>query len=236
MVKHLSRVGIVLMVAVLAASCSKSSNPSTSNNTPPTLSHPNFSGPNTTSDSAGALEAQSVALEIGVYTALASSFMVGQGTQNGSSWTWTVPVGANFTEKWTGTIQSNGDYQWTLIFNGATDTLTYNNWTYLKGTTSKDGKTGSWTVYYTNTTKPQVQFSWSTSSDSTVTAVALVLDTSGNTLETTTLINHPDKSGEVDANEGGILIFKATWLSNGSGQWWEYDPSSGVQVYYSTWT
>jgi hypothetical protein len=145
-------------------------------------------------------------------------------------------VGANFTEKWTGTIESNGDYQWSLVYNGATDSATYANWTYLNGTTSKDGKTGSWSVSYTNTTKTEIQFNWSTSTDSTVTATAQLLDTSGNVLETTTLINHPDKSGEVDLNQGGVLIFKATWQSNGSGQWWEYNPSSGVQVYYSTWT
>ncbi len=235
MARYLFRIGIVLMVAVLVAGCSKS-NPNSSSNTPPKLNHPNFAGPKTTSDSAGAAEANNVALQIGVYTAVASSFMVGQPTQNGNTFTWTLPLGTNFSEKWMGTTESNGDNQWTLVYNGTTDSATYNNWTYLTGTTSKDGKTGSWSVRYTNTTKSEVQFNWSTSSDSTVTAVAQILDTSGSVFETTTLINHPDLSGEVDLNQGGILIYKVTWQSNGSGQWWEYDPSSGAQVYNSTWS
>ena len=118
----------------------------------------------------------------------------------------------------------------------ATDTLTYNNWTYLQGTTSSDGKTGNWTVYYSNTQKTEIQYNWSTSTSGTVTGIVQEFDTNGNLTEKISLVNNPDKSGEVDVYEGTIPIFKATWVSNGSGEWWEYDPSTGAQIYHGTWT
>lgn len=226
----------MLALALVVAGCSKSGSPTSSSSTPPKLNHPIFAGPNTTSDSSGATQADGVALEIGLYTAIASSFMTGQATQNGNTWSWLSSSGG-VTETWSGTVATDGSYQWALTYNGSSDSANYTNWSYIKGTTSKDGSTGNFSVYITNTTDPQIEFNWTTGSNGTVTATIQNLDASGNIESTIKLINNPDKSGELDEYHGtSQLVFKAAWQSNGSGQWWEYDPSTGSVIYQSSWS
>lgn len=235
MVKALRSAGILVLLAFLAAGCSKKSSSSTEPTTPPQLTAPTFSGPNTQSDSVGAFEAQSYASGINLYTAFATSYMVGNGTQNGNTWTWSVSQG-QFTATWSGTVESDGSYMWKLVFNGPTDSVTYNNWTYLQGTTSADGKTGNWTVYYDNTTNTAIRYDWTTDSNGNVTGDVKMYDTDGTTqLERITVVNNADNSGEVDFYTGTVLTFKATWTSSGSGQWWDYD-TSGTQTHHGTWS
>ncbi|MCL5020782.1 MAG: hypothetical protein M1339_03785 [Bacteroidetes bacterium] len=224
-----------LMIGLIIAGCSKSSSPTSSSSTPPQLNHPTFTGPVTASDSLGATTAQGIALEIGLESSLATSFMTGHPTQNGNTWSWTSSSNG-VTETWTGTVESDGSYQWALTFNGKTDTANYSNWVWIKGTTSKSGSTGSFSVNNTNTTNPYLEFSWTTASDSTVTATVQNLDSTGTVQSTINLINNPDKSGELDEYEGtSVLVFKATWQSNGSGNWQQLDPSTGTW-YYSSWS
>lgn len=234
-----------LYAIVLAASfiggCSKSSNgtnptgPGTT--TAPHLATPTFTGPNTTSDSLGAIEAKSLSATMNFQVAFAESFQTGQAKQNGSTWSWTYHSStSSFTATWSAVKQSDGSYSWSLVFNGQTDSVTYNNWTFLKGTTSSDGKSGNCTIYYSNTSSIGIQFNWTTASNGTVTGTVLVYNASGAVTEKVVITNNTDKSGEVDVYTGAQMTFKATWQSNGSGQWWEYDPSSGAQVYYGTWS
>ena len=236
MVRNLKSVGVLLFFAALIAGCSKSS--STGSATKPELKTQTFAGPTTTSDSLGALLAQGYAGGINLDEALFTSYMVGSGTQNGNSWAWTdKSLDGKLTITWSGTTQGDGSYSWSLVFNGTTDTATYNNWTALKGSTSADGKTGNWTVYNTNSTKPAVQFTWSTGSDGTLTGDVKEFETDGTTqIAEIKVIDHSDKSGEVDFYTGTALTFKATWIANGSGQWTMWNDTGATVISSGTWS
>ncbi len=238
--KHLLQVAAFLTAAVILYGCSKSSsttNPPSS--TAPTIPSVTFSGPTTTSSDQYAQMTKSYAL---MFNGLSSYFTAYQGlhaAQNGNTWSWTYSNPAtNFTGTLTVTQQSSGGYSWKLVLNGkesATDTVTYNNWTAMTGTTSSDGKSGSWTIYNENTAIIAALYTWSTSSSGTLTGTLKSYSNTGTLEATITVTNNPDKSGEVDIYSGTTLVFKATWIANGSGQWWTYD-NSGTQTGTGTWT
>jgi len=153
---------ILVAAIILLAGCSKKDSPTSSNgSSAPVVSPVTFSGPSTTSSDVHAYEAQSLALSANAYSSYFSIFAAQQGTQNGNTWTWTESYyGASVT--FTGTQTSTG-YSWKWIYSGydSSSQMTYNNWVFLEGTTSADGKTGTWTIYQDNTTKVAANYSWS---------------------------------------------------------------------------
>lgn len=236
MLRYSKSAAVLAVIAFLAAGCSKSSSPTSSNNTPPKLTTPTFTGPNTKSDSAGAIEAGNFIAGVNFYAALAEGYLAGNPTQNGNTWTGTATQG-QLTITWTATALSDTGYTWKVVFNGPTDSVTYNNWTFLQGTTSSDGKYGSFTLYQPNTTKILSLFSWSTDASGNVPVDIKQYSTDGVTLvEEIKITDNADKSGEMDLYTGTVLTFKATWTSTGSGQWWDYDPSTGTQTYHGVWS
>ncbi len=232
MIRNLKGVAILLILAAFIAGCSKSS--STSSGTAPTLTSPTFSGPSSTSasadTSAGAIAAKSSA---SIFNATAASYLgyySGAGKQNGSSWTWTYTI-QSFTATWTATSSSSG-YNWSLVYNGTLSSngssATFNNWTAINGSESSDGKTGSWTIYYPNTTIVADNVSWSTSSSGTLTGTIIANDTTGTLQAKYVFTNNSDKSGEVKIYTGTQLTLDATWTSSGSGQYTEWDDQGNL--------
>lgn len=216
---------ILIAAIVLLAGCSKKDSPTSSNGSSvaPTVTPVTFAGPSTTSNDVHAYEAQSLALSANAYSSYFSIFASQQGTQNGNTWTWTWSYyGASVT--FTGTQSANG-YSWKWVYNGydSSSQMTYTNWVFLQGTTSADGKTGTWTIYQDNSTNIAATYSWSVDANGNKTGTLVYFQDDGVTQEgKIVVINNADKTGEVDSYTGTTLQFKATWTATGSGQWWEY--------------
>jgi hypothetical protein len=237
MLRKLTNIGVVLMLAALVAGCSKSSSTTGNNSTAPTLKAPVFAGPSSTSASAdtsvGAVEATSVA---SLFNSTASGYLgyaTGTGTQNGNTWTWTYSYGG-FTATWTATSSSSG-YNWKLVYNGTEGDVTYSNWTVISGSESTDGKTGNWTIYNANTTIAVFQISWSTNSSGTLTGTIVANDDQGNLQYRYLFTNNADKSGSLIIYTGTVETLDATWTSSGSGQYTEWN-TDGTVADNGTWS
>ncbi len=153
---------LVLIVALVFSGCEKkgTTEPSV---TPPTIPTVQFSSPSASGDQCTqtAYSYVQIANAMSLYTMM---FAGQTPTRNGDIWTWQVTQGS-LTVRVNATITSTG-LQWQMIFNGTdpSDSTVYNNWVALQGTSSTDGKSGSWTIYDDNTTVIAAQFVWETSS------------------------------------------------------------------------
>lgn len=242
MLRNLTQMGLLLILAALVASCSKSSNSTGTNGTAPTLKAPTFAGPSTTSPTAdtsiGATTAISAAALFNATTSLYLGYYAGNAIQSGNSWTWTYSV-QGFTATWTATLGSNG-YNWKLVYNGTLTSngtsTTFNNWTVVNGSESNDGKTGSWTIYYPNTTIVGFQVTWSTSSSGTLTGTIVGNDTTGTLESKYVYTNNPDKSGELVLYTGTVETLDVVWASDGSGHYTEWDDTHTNIVATGTWS
>jgi hypothetical protein len=238
MSKFKSRGGILFLVMLFIAGCSKSSNTATGNNsTAPTLKSPTFVGPSSTSSTAdtslGYQVATSTASLFNVTAQSYLRFYTGNGMQSGNSWTWTYSA-QGFTAIWTATSSPNG-YKWTLVYNGTLGNITYNKWTALSGTESTDGKTGSWTIYYPNTAIVGYQVNWSTDISGVVSGTIVGNDSTGTLNAKYVFTNNPDKSGELVIYDHTAKTFDIKWTSSGSGSYTEWD-DQGKIVATGNWT
>lgn len=222
-------------ITFLITGCSKKdSSPTEPQQTAPSIPTVTFKGPNTNSTDLNVQMVKSYVTVMNAYTMELAPFSAMQGVQSGNTWTWTYTQGT-LTVKFTATTQSDGSYQWKMVFNGTdpSDGTVYNNWTAIEGTTSADGKSGSWKIYDENKTILLAEFNWATSNN--VLTGTMKEYTNGVFSGQIVLVNNPDNSGELRVYTGSVVTYKAVWQSNGSGQWWTYN-SSGTQTGTSTWT
>jgi hypothetical protein len=227
---------LLLVTALLVGGCSKNeSSPTEPAAQTPTLPLVTFKGPNTTSTDIHAQMAQSYIQAMNAYTTAFTPYAGLPATQTGNTWTWSYSVGT-FTITFTGTLQPDGSYQWKMVMNGLdpSDSTLYNNWTATTGTTSGDGKNGSWNIYDVNTTSLVAKYEWATSSNNVLTGT-LTAYSNGTEVGKTVVVNNPDGSGELNEYTGTVLTYRSVWQANGSGQWWTYD-LSGTQTGTGTWT
>lgn len=121
-----------------------------------------------------------------------------------------------------------------MVLNG-TDTsgTTFNNFTVGRGTTTAEGKNGTWDLYDSTSTSPLSELSWTTTNN--VLNGTLKSFQGGSIDAQTVVVNNPDSSGQLTLYSGTTLTFKAVWLPNGSGQWWSYGPN-GAQTGTGIWT
>ncbi|HUI31438.1 MAG TPA: hypothetical protein VLX91_14610 [Candidatus Acidoferrales bacterium] len=240
MLKNLTRVTLVLMLAVLVASCSKSS--TSSNNTPPTLTAPTFAGPSSTSPTAdtsfGAQTAVSVA---GLFNATSASylgFMTGTSTQNNGTWTWTATNNGT-TATWTATAGSSG-YDWKLVVSGTWSSngtnVTVSNWTAISGHESSDGKNGNWTAYFPGTTLVEFTITWTTDAGGNMSGTIVLNDDTGAQQGKYVFTDNKDKSGELVVYTGTVETADIVWLSNGSGHYTEWDDTGTNVIATGTWS
>ncbi|MHB9011693.1 MAG: toxin-antitoxin system YwqK family antitoxin [Ignavibacteriaceae bacterium] len=238
--KYLKMFAATLFAASLLviSGCSKKGNPIQPPANPPALPSVTFKGPNTNSTDQYAQLTENYVLNFKEFSSYMTAFANMSAAQNGNTWTWTYKFGA-LTETMTTTQNSDGSYSWKVVFNGkasSNDTIYYTNWTLLQGTTSTDGKNGSWTIYYENTTIMLAEYNWNTSSGGVLTGTLKTYDNGGNVQSSINVVNNSDGSGSVEDYTGTVLIFKSVWQANGSGQWWTYDSSTGGQVGTGSWT
>lgn len=120
-----------------------------------------------------------------------------------------------------------------MVLNG-TDTsgATYNNFSAGRGTTSADGKSGTWDLYDSTSTSPLSELNWTTTNN--VLNGTLKSFQGGSLGTQTVIVNNPDNSGQMTLYTGTTLTFKAVWQPDGSGDWWTYGPNS-VQTGTGNW-
>lgn len=240
MVKFLRSAGILAAMALLLASCSKSS--STSPQTAPKLTAPTFSGPvpttppsDTSSGYAGYAYATGVA---GLFNATSQGYLglyTGSGTQSGNTWTWTYSANG-LSATWTATLNGS-NYDWKLVETGTEGGVPVTNWTALSGTESTDGKSGTWTLYYPPAAVIAYQVSWSTSSTGVLTGTIVANDTTGAQQLKYDFTENPDKSGELKVyyGTGAQMVWDVIWNADGSGHYTEWD-DTGTVVATGTWS
>lgn len=231
---HAKILCLLLSAAVLVAGCSKNESSPTEPTQTPTLPLVTFRGPNTSSTDMHAQMANSYVQAMNACTAAFTPFESLPATRNGNTWTWDYSEGT-FSVKFTGTLQANGSYQWSMVLNGRdpSDSTMYNNWTALIGTTSGDGRNGSWDIYEINTTNLFATYDWTTSNN--VLTGTLTAFSPGMAAARMIVVNNPDRSGELKEYDGTVLVYHSVWQANGSGQWWTYD-QNGMQTGTGTWT
>jgi hypothetical protein len=225
----------LFLAAALLAGCSKDDNsPSQTQPSPPSLPSVVFKGPSSTSNNAGLIalqtyiaNANSLAISIVPFAFVTPVYADG-------SWKWTL-VNKTLTMALTAVPQVDNSNAWTLYFDGVdpADSVRYNHWLAVQGTTSADGKNGNGKAFAANTTVITNGFNWVTTNN--VLTGTLTPYVSGAVSGQTVIINNPDNSGEFRMYMGSVLIYKAAWQSNGSGTWWSYD-LNGVQTGTGGWS
>jgi hypothetical protein len=228
-------------MALVAAGCSKSSSPTS----PQTSSAPTFplvtiKGPNTNSTNTYAQTTKATCASVSALTtpAFLGALITVNPTQSGNTWTWTATE-ATLSITSTATKQSDGSYTWSATLNGIdpSDSVHYNNWVALTGSSSADGKSGDFKSYNVNATTLEGDFIWSTNASGVLTATLQSYSSNGSTVTGKLVItNNPDNSGELDEYTGTVLVFKSTWVAAGTGSWWTYDSGTGTQTGTGTWS
>ncbi len=154
------------------------------------------------------------------------------------------PTGSNGTWEWKATSQgltitikavydeAEQQVTWTATLNGTDQTsgTTFNNWTFLSGTTDMDGANGHITIFETNSTTVLAEIDWTTSASNERTITL----TSGAT--TWKAVVKSDGSGSLMVMENGKKTFEASWDASGAGTWATYDATTGEQTGSGSWT
>ena len=228
-------VGATLAFMLIVAGCSKNeSSPTENQPSSPPLPNIVFKGPGSSTNDLGLIMIRSYIANANTFAFTFAPLAAATPVQSGSTWTWTY-VNKTLTLLLTATNQSDGTYLWKLVFNGvdATDGTTYDHWLGVESTTSTDGKTGNGKSYVRNKSLVASEFNWTVTNNVLTGTLKPYLN--GTALGQTIVVNNPDNSGEIRVYTGSILIYKAVWQTNGSGQWWTYD-ANGVQTGTGTWT
>lgn len=229
--RHFWSLLLVLAFTVFVAGCGKEEeSPTEPPQDAPSIPSVRFKGPNTTSQDPYAQTAKTMAEFFSAVTSMWDAFRSLPATKEGNSWKWTYTAGG-VTYTYTGTKQADGSVQWRYTMNGGG----YNNWTALEGSTSGDGKSGSFKAYEENSTRIDVEVSWSTSASNVLTGIWRDYE-NGVPDERLELINNPDGSGELKLyNRQNVLTLRIVWQANGSGEWWTYS-DTGQQTGNGRWT
>jgi hypothetical protein len=217
--------------ALVLSGCTNS--PTSPEQSTPTIPSVTFKGPATNSSDPNVQSVTSAVASMNIYTQQLSILRSLSGVQKGNALTWTYTLKA-LTFTLTATAQADGSNQWAMVLNG-TDTsgITYSNSTVGRGTTSADGKNGTWDLYDSTSTSPLSELSWTTTNN--ILNGTLKSFQGGILLAQTIVVNNPDKSGQMTLYSGSTLTYKAVWQPDGSGQWWTYDPN-GAQTGTGNWT
>jgi hypothetical protein len=220
MQKILAFVLIVLLTLCIGCKKDESSttSPTTTTTTIPTVT---FKGPS--SSETHAQTANTYAQSMNGVMSASAAFSALPASTSGNVSTWSYSYGG-LTETFTGKKQSDGSYTWTWVFNGSDGTHTYNNWTFWSGTTSADGKTGSWSFYEYGTTHSVEDLNYTTV-NGVLSGTWLIYNTSGVVASKIVIINNTDNSGEFDWYYDGTTLYeKVTWTASGTGTWATYNP------------
>lgn len=152
-------------------------------------------------------------------------------------WTWTLSTPLGFAIVLEAEAATRDSITWTFTQQG----VSLNNWIYAKGKITPDANYGVWRFYKTNSFVVSSNFIWRRNNQS-----ALTIDErhsyDPNPFDDlpegdifSTLVGHPDKSGEMKAFNRTIKIFEAKWDTIGAGSWSSYNFYTGQQTESGTW-
>lgn len=229
-----------LMLSLLAAGCSKEdSNPASSTavtnpGPPPSVPNINIKGPSSMSDDPSLALVKGLFQGFNTFTYYSNKFQNVQAVYSDSTWVRKFVEGP-ITAVLTATQLSDGTFSWKLTLNGTNDTVTYNNWLALEGTSSADGRIGTWKLFRNNTNILTGDYSWQTNTDNSTTITVREYQADGNVRSKIEATENTDKSGQVLVYFLSNLSFKALWAADGTGQWWTYDSSGNIR-HQGTWS
>ncbi|MGE5400611.1 MAG: hypothetical protein ACM3S2_09420 [Ignavibacteriales bacterium] len=232
-------VAILMTLLIFAAGCSKKdSNPSspadTGTQTPPPVPNVIFNGPVSSSQNPMLMLVNGYVKSMNLFLNYSSLFANVQATYDNGIWSRKF-LNGTLTMTLNATPQQDGSFLWKLTVSGTSDSVSYNNWLALEGTTSADGKTGNWKLFANNSQLLQGEYAWKQNPDGSLTGSVNAFDNSGKLITRTELTNNSDKTGQVLFYLGQTLSFKALWDANGGGQWWQYG-LDGNPLHQGTWS
>ncbi|MEX1140277.1 MAG: hypothetical protein WEB33_12955 [Bacteroidota bacterium] len=220
MLKIRQSILMFVIAASVLAGCSKKS-------TEPAETQPKFpvftlTSPAAASDTCGG-PAYAYVTQIRALLQSSAIFAILPGQNVNGVWTWQFPVDG-MTIKLTSQLQSNGTYQWLLLWNGTDTTtqVTYTNWKSLEGNSSADGKSGTMTIY--DDTDPTSQtilmsISWTTQASGTLEAT-IDYYSGGDPSTRIILVSNANGSGEItEFTWTGAWVptgYHATWTGEGA--------------------
>lgn len=226
-----------LILAFLSSGCSKKddnpSAPLTNNNIPPDVPAVSLNGPGSSSNDASLMLVKGYIQGLNGFMNYINKFQNVEAVKSDTGWVRRYLNGSIVATLTTTRLQ-DGSYSWKLTLSGTNDSVTYNNWLALEGTSSADGKSGTWKVFRDNTNLLTGDYSWQKNSDGSITAT-LREYRNGSVHSRIEATENADKSGQLLFYLGDNLSFKTLWQSNGSGQWWMFDSSGGV-LHQGMWT
>lgn len=231
--KKLSSVVFVLLAIVLLAGCDKDSNPiDTTPTKKPTAPTVSFDGPTTNSTNEYAQQAQAFSQMFNGFASFFTAFSGLEGTQNGNTWTYTFS-GGPWTETITVTQLPDNSYTWSIVINGVYEDVTVNNWKAFEGTSSADGKSGTWKIYAENSTLLEVELSWAADAQGNETG-SMKFYQNGVLDEQLDIVNNVNGTGSMKlwdkktSGTGLYLNIEITWLANGTGAYTVYNESGVI--------
>jgi hypothetical protein len=229
--KLLSIVLIVLLAAITG--CKKNESSPTDSGGTANIPQVSFTGPNTNDPKAAT--AKSYATSMNGIMSASSVFANMPAQQNGNTSTWTYG-GGGMSYTFTGVKQGDGSYTWSYTFTGTEGGVSYVNFTMWQGTTSADGKSGSWTFFEPGHTGKTDEYVYSTDANGVLTGTWYIYLTNGSLGGKYVTVNNPDGSGSIDIyGNGTIKSYRAVWKADQSGEEWYYN-SDGVTVsIHNTW-
>ncbi|MCK9409039.1 MAG: hypothetical protein WCX28_05745 [Bacteriovoracaceae bacterium] len=217
-----------LIVAVAMIGCKDEDSPTTPAQKP-TSPQISFSGPNTQSDNQYANQAKASAQSFNSQGELFKAFAQLPGTQNGNVWTYSFTANG-LTETITSELLSNGSYRWKIVFDGLYEdddtTITVQHWTAFEGTTTADGKTGSWVVYEYNSTVKQGELIWASDASGNETGTFITY-THGVAEKKLEVVNNVNGTGKLIYYQTGATgpmykYLEISWLADGTGTYQIY--------------
>ncbi|NOX38021.1 MAG: hypothetical protein GXO78_10835 [Calditrichaeota bacterium] len=140
-----------------------------------------------------------------------------------TTWTWEVSAN-NLTIRLVVTVGQDSSKQWALYFDG-TDASgnTYNNWKAMEGWISADEKSGTLTLYETNSTNVLVTYEWTIDDQGNVSAEVQTSDGYRIVAQ-----KNADGSGFLKFYLNNVLRLEIYWNADRSGNWKAYDENGNL--------
>lgn len=203
-----------LFLILTAGDCKKTNGPSDNAPIPPTVT---FSGPGT--QDACSVQAYGIVQYANSFSTELAIFASLQPNANGDTYTWGPLTLDSLTVTVTAMRQGDGSFTWEVKYDGVEDGITYTNKVIASGTTSADGKSGTFTAYYPQAAAVLGTFEYAISGTNVATGTFIEYDSQGLQSDKIDLVSNPDGSGEATTStwngSAWVQDFHATWTSSG---------------------
>lgn len=208
---------LFVLLTFFFVSCDSSSDDE--KQTPPSLPNISELALNFPTNSPDQLSEYASVSGLGISTFAAFS-QLPDGTFEDGIWTWEYSYNG-LTMTATSEVQESGDYLWKFYLDGVDDNLsqTFNNQLIMQGTISKDGTSGSIDIFFSvDGFSSSISTTWSTNGEGAFTSTTSISSINGDqeVIRTSyTFVQNQDGSGSFTAAVGTIVLYSATWDSNG---------------------